>query len=289
MTDLTPLSYISRRTFLKLAMIIGVTTTGASVAYGNIVEPNDIEITTHDIPLNKLSPQFNGYKIVQITDLHMGSWLNLERLTTVVDIVNAQEPDLVAITGDFVTLGRIEPYADDLIEGLSEIRAKDQVVAVLGNHDHWANVEIIRDVLKQANVRELPNEHIIIERESAQLVIAGLDDVWEEQHDIEKLITNLPNDLPAVLLAHEPDIADETSTTGYFGLQISGHSHGGQIRFPIIDAPILPRLGKKYPIGRYQVNEMVQYTNRGVGMADLPIRLNCRPEIAVFRLFSQTN
>ena len=288
MTSIHNSKFISRRTFLKLATIVGIATSGASVIYGNQIEPNDIDVTQHDIPFSKLSPEFDEYKIVQITDLHMGSWLNQERLATAVDIINSENPDLVAITGDFVTLGRIEPYADDLIEGLSRIQARDGVVAVLGNHDHWSNTDLIRDMLNKANIKELPNEHITIERDSAKLIIAGLDDVWEEKDDLDKLVANLPSDLPAVLLAHEPDIADKTSQTGLFGLQLSGHSHGGQIRFPIIDAPILPRLGQKYPMGRYQVGDMVQYTNRGIGMTDLPIRINCRPEISIFRLLAET-
>jgi len=288
MTILNNSEFISRRTFLKLAAFLGVATSGAGVIYGNRIEPNDIDVTRHDIPLSKLSSEFDAYKIIQITDLHMGSWLNQERLARVVGIINSENPDLVAITGDFVTLGRIEPYADDLIKGLSRIQAHDAVVAVLGNHDHWSNTEQIRDVLRNANIKELPNEHITIERNSAILVIAGLDDVWEEQDDLEKLVANLPSDLPAVLLVHEPDIADETSQTGLFGLQISGHSHGGQIRLPIIGAPYLPKLGQKYPMGRYQVGNMVQYTNRGIGMTDIPIRINCRPEISIFRLLART-
>lgn len=275
---------ISRRTFLKLSTIATITLGSAGLVYGGTIEPYDIEITTNDIPLHNLSANFDGYKIIQITDLHMGSWLNRERLVTAVDIINEYKPDLVAITGDFITLGRIESQADDLIHGLSQLQATDGVVAVMGNHDHYANVDQTREVIQQANIKELPNEHIIIERQSEQLVIAGLDDVWESQHDIEKLTSGLPEGVPAVLLAHEPDIADETSETGYFGLQISGHSHGGQIRLPFLDAPVLPWLGQKYPMGRYQVNNMIQYTNRGIGMTGMPVRINCRPEIAIFNL-----
>ncbi len=287
MSILNPENIVSRRTFIKGAAVAGMALTSMSVVYGNTVEPYDIDITLHQIPLHNLTSEFDGYKIIQITDLHMGSWLDKEQLIKIVQIINSYEPDLVAITGDFITLGRIANYADDLVESLSLLQANDGVVAVLGNHDHWANVEQTREVLVKANIKELPNEHIVINRESAQLVIAGLDDIWEKQHDIDHLISQLPKDAPAVLLAHEPDIADETSQTGLFGLQISGHSHGGQIRLPIIEAPYLPRLAKKYPIGRYEVNGMVQYTNRGIGMVDIPIRIGCRPEIAIFTLTSE--
>ena len=144
----------SRRTFLKLATITGATIASAGFIYGNTIEPYDIEITTNPIRLHNLAPKFENYKIVQISDLHMGSWLNRERLTNVVNIINSMDADLVAITGDFVTLGRIKPYVDDLVDILSLIQAKDGVVSVLGNHDHWSNVEITREVLKSANIIE---------------------------------------------------------------------------------------------------------------------------------------
>lgn len=275
---------LSRRTFLKFATVTGIAMSSGSLVYGSSFSPYVIEVTNNPIPLRNLSPNFNGYKIIQISDLHIGSWLNHERLLEVVDIVNEHQPDLVAITGDFSVKGNIEPYADDLIDSFSRLQAVDGLVAVLGNHDYANNVDPTRDVLQQANVLELPNEHIVIERDSAQLVIAGLDDVWANQHDIAKLTSGLPDGIPAVLMAHEPDIADATSRTGRFGLQISGHSHGGQVRTADGDAPVLPWLGQKYYIGRYQVNDMIQYTNRGIGMTGVPIRINCPPEISIFHL-----
>lgn len=275
---------LSRRAFLKIAAVTGMAVGTGSFVYASAFSPYVIEVTNHHIPLRNLSANFDGYKIVQITDLHMGSWLNRERLMEAVDIVNEQQPDLIAVTGDFSVKGDIEPQADDLIYGLSQLQAVDGVVAVLGNHDYAANVDRTRDVLQQANVLELPNEHIVLERDSAQLVIAGLDDVWANQHDIRKLTSALPEGIPAVLMAHEPDIADRTSRSGHFGLQISGHSHGGQIRTPSGEAPVLPWLGEKYSIGRYQVNDMIQYTNRGLGMTGVPIRINCPPEISIFNL-----
>ena len=275
---------LSRRAFLKLAAVTGVAVSTGSIVYSSSFSPYVIEVTSHRIPLRNLSAGFGGYKIIQLTDLHMGLWLNRERLLEAVDIVNEHQPDLVAITGDFIVKGEIESQADDLIYCLSQLQAQDGVVAVLGNHDYVANMDRIREVLQLANVLELPNEHIVLERESEKLVIAGLDDVWANQHDIAKLTSGLPDGIPAMLMAHEPDIADKISATGRFGLQISGHSHGGQIRTMDDEAPVLPWLGEKYSIGRYQVNDMIQYTNRGLGMTGIPIRINCPPEISIFNL-----
>lgn len=279
---------MSRRTFLKASLAVGIPVAGATTVYGTRIEPFNLEITERRIPLQSLPATFENYKIIHITDLHYGSWLDKDWFTEVNILINSQEPDLVAITGDFTSLGDVAPHADDLIEILSAIQATDGVVAVLGNHDHWANVEQIREVLQAANVTELPNTSIVIERNGEAITIAGLDDVWFEKHDMPELSSTLPDDTPRILLVHEPDIADTVAKLGQFALQLSGHTHGGQIRLPLIGAPYLPHLGRLYPIGHYKIRDMQLYTNRGIGMVDLPIRINCRPEVAVFTLTSDS-
>jgi predicted MPP superfamily phosphohydrolase len=104
---------------------------------------------------------------------------------------------------------------------------------------------------------------------------------------MDQVLKRLPEDGAAILLAHEPDFADISARTGRFDLQISGHTHGGQIRLPMIGFPYLPRFGRKYPRGLYKVGNMLQYTNRGVGMVHLPVRFNSRPEITLFTLSSE--
>jgi len=113
-----------------------------------------------------------------------------------------------------------------------------------------------------------------------------VDDIWEGRVQLKALQTQVPHDGAAILLAHEPDFADKSSVTGRFDLQVSGHSHGGQVVVPFYGPPVLPFLGQKYPSGLYKVGDMFQYTNRGVGMARLPIRINCPPEITIFDLES---
>ncbi|MDH5508153.1 MAG: metallophosphoesterase, partial [Anaerolineae bacterium] len=117
---------------------------------------------------------------------------------------------------------------------------------------------------------------------------AGGDDIWENQDRLDLVLEMLPEEGCAILLAHEPDFADTSAATGRFDLQISGHSHGGQIIFPVIGPPVVPWLSEKYPLGLYQLGEMLQYTNRGIGMVGPPhVRFNCRPEITVFTLVTQ--
>jgi predicted MPP superfamily phosphohydrolase len=275
---------MTRRQFLKLIMAGGLSmASGAGYAYR--VEPQWIDIEAVRVTLPRLPPAFHGYRMVQLSDLHMGDWMNRARLTEVVTLVNAQQPDLIAITGDFVT-GRASRAAQDLIAVLSTLRARDGVVGVLGNHDHWGNAAVVRQVLRESRIIDLGNRVHTLERGSAQLHLAGVDDVWAGQQRLDLVLDQLPVGGGALLLAHEPDFADTTAATGRFDLQISGHSHGGQVVIPFLGAPHLPPLAHRYPSGRYQVGSLIQYTNRGVGMVPPHVRLNCRPEITVFTLES---
>ena len=287
MPDTPPQHTLSRRRFLQTALASAVGTTVAGVAtsfYGTQIEPNDIEITQIEPGLPRLHHAFDGYRIVQISDIHMGTWMTRERLEHVVALVNEQQPELIVITGDFVTTDPIEPYADSLIHPLRKLNAPDGVVAVLGNHDHWTNHEMVRRILSQSEITDLSNQVMTLGREGAQLHIAGVDDYWERKADLKAVLEQLPEEGAAVLLAHEPDYADISTKTGRFDLQLSGHSHGGQVILPLLGPPRLPRYGKKYPLGQYLVDNMIQYTNRGVGMIRPAVRFNCRPEISVFTL-----
>jgi uncharacterized protein len=287
-TEAQPKSPMSRRKFLKVSAIVTgeLAIVGAGgLVYTTQIEPNALTVTNINMPIKNLPEPFEGYRIVQISDIHAGTWMNRERLMTVVNRVNEQNADLITITGDYITRGKVNWIADILVEPLSQLKAPDGVVSVLGNHDHWTNPEAVREILKTANIPELRNDRLILERDSGKLAICGVDDVWEKKADLDRIIERLPNDdTPAILLAHEPDFADQTAETGRFALQISGHSHGGQVRLPIIGALTLPYLGEKYSIGQYQVRDMIQYTNRGVGMIPPTVRLGCPPEITVFTL-----
>lgn len=281
---------LTRRDFLKIAgyfFLSSFVAGSGALAYGVFIEPKELDITELEIKLSRLSRQFSGYRIVQFSDLHMGGWMNGERLRKVVDFVIRQQPDLVVITGDFFTGPvwdeNITQAAEELVVELSRLTAEFTTLGVLGNHDYWSDAGEARKALQRCGVIEIGNGLYSIERDGQELHIAGVDDIWYEHDDLDKVLSLLPATGEVILLAHEPDFADKSAKTGRFGLQLSGHSHGGQIVLPIIGPPVLPRLGQKYPIGLYKVGDMWQYTNRGVGMF-LPIRINCPPEITVFTL-----
>jgi predicted MPP superfamily phosphohydrolase len=244
------------------------------------------EIVPVDVNIPELDPRFDGYRIVHITDIHLGQWLSTDRLRGVIDLVNKQNPDMVAITGDFVSYA-VDHLVDDLTVCLKKLQPNDVSLAVLGNHDHWNGADKIRNVLHKSGVIDISNDVYTLQRKEAILHIAGVDSVMLNKHRLDLVMDKLHSSGPAILLAHEPDFADISATTGRFSLQISGHSHGGQFMIPGIGTFIRGPHFLKYPIGKYKVGDMIQYTNRGLGTNIFWLRINCPPEITVFNLKSQ--
>lgn len=280
---------MSRRLFLKrtLQLSVGAGLAGIGGAgYAVGIEPGWVDVRNIAVMLPRLSSVFHGYRVVQVSDLHAGGWTTREHLADVVATVNAQSPDLIVITGDFVS-GNLDEAGRDIAATLGDLSARDGVLAVLGNHDHWAGVGRVREILAPMPLRELANQAHTIERGGSLLTIAGVDDIWEKMNRLEDALAEIPTEGAAILLAHEPDFADEAAASGRFDLQLSGHSHGGQVVIPFLAPPQLPYLGRKYHTGLYKVGEMLEYTNRGIGMIRPYVRFNCRPEITVLELRSQ--
>jgi predicted MPP superfamily phosphohydrolase len=221
---------------------------------------------------------------VQISDIHYGQWISADRLKGAIGLINQQEPDIVAITGDFVSYSG--KNIEGLIQALKEIRARDATVAVLGNHDYWVSAERVRSILNESKIIELNNDVYTVTREGSALHIAGVESTTLKKNELDKVLQKLPPNGPAILLVHEPDFADISSKTKRFSLQLSGHSHGGQFVIPKLGTPFRGDGFRKYPLGRYQVGEMVEYTNRGLGTNAFWIRINCAPEITVIDLQS---
>ncbi|MBL8165741.1 MAG: metallophosphoesterase [Anaerolineae bacterium] len=281
---------LSRRKFLKLSAIsaFGTAVVGiAGFAYAHDIEPEWVEVVPVELRLPRLDAAFDGYRIAHISDIHVGTGMTGPRLKHIAELVNAQETDATVITGDFVTHGDMSTLAPPLLEGLSALKASDGVYAVLGNHDHWTNSAAVRTVLRQAGIVELENSLFTLRRGAASLHVCGVDDHWEQKDRLDAVLAVLPDDGAAILLAHEPDFADISAATGRFDLQVSGHTHGGQVRLPLINRPLkVPRYGRKYSVGLYTVGTMLQYTNRGLGTIAPAVRFNCRPEITVYTLRS---
>jgi uncharacterized protein len=252
--------------------------------YATKIEPNWVEVVKVKVNIPELSANFVDFKIVQISDLHTDDSMTQKKLAHIVDLIELQQPDIIALTGDFFSREPNTEAINLLEKNLANLLPKEKIVAVLGNHDHSYNSQTVRDIFYHEDILELDNSVYTIQRGENKLNIAGVDDYWKQKSRLDLVMEQLPKDGIAILLAHEPDFADVSSVTNRFALQMSGHSHGGQVRIPFRNPPILPPFGKKYPVGRYQVGNMVQYTNRGVGMVKPLIRFGSRPEITVFTL-----
>lgn len=241
-------------------------------------------MTKYEVTLPRLAPAFDGLRVVHLSDLHCGpSFFNNAHLRRTIARANAFNPDLVVLTGDFVNhLGSIHNCA----RLLSGLRARYGVVAVLGNHDYWTNPAAITRELRSVGITVLKNEAISIERGESRLWLAGLDDAWEGRPNLAQATQDIPAGEPIILLVHEPDVATVASSWP-IDLQLSGHTHGGQVRLPGVGALVTPNLGHNYPMGWYRVGEMQLYTSRGVGVT-FPgiIRLNCPPEATCLTLRS---
>lgn len=266
---------VTRRVFLKAALG-SVLATGS----GYWFLTNEMErliIKQVEIPLKNLPPALIGFKIVQLSDIHLSRLVPLDFIQQVVKTANNLNPDLIVLTGDYVWDDLDAIF--DLAPVLGNLNAKYGVFACLGNHDWWTNASLITATLQKAGLSVLINKGLTLQVGKANLYLAGLDDAWSGQPDLKLALDKQPGDALTILLAHEPDKADVYAQLGAISLQLSGHSHGGQIRVPFYGPPLLPYLGQKYDKGLYQVDDMWLYTNPGIGVISVPFRFNCPPEI----------
>ena len=247
-------------------------------------KPELFDLVNVDIKIKNLPFTFHNYRIINLTDIHLGQWISPEYLSGVVDYVNSLNPDMITLTGDYVSY-ILEGYEDDLLDSFKRLKAKDGKFAVLGNHDHWADADEIRKILKKSNIVDLSNDVYTLEKDGEKLNISGVDSLTVGADDFDKVLEKLPSDGASILLVHEPDFAKISSKTGRFDLQMSGHSHGGQLVIPgVKTTPFRCSYSFKYPVGAYNVDNMIQYTSKGLGTNSFWLRINCKPEITQFYL-----
>lgn len=280
----------SRRDFLK-ASVLGAT---GLALYSGEIERHWIDVTHRDVALRGLPADFDGMRVVQLSDIHMDYFTEPFFLRRVVARINELNPDAVFLTGDFVTSSdiakRSAPEAAwQCAKILRELKC-ERVYAALGNHDVIVGAANVMAALQANGIHAIRNSYLPLERGRGRMWIAGLDDPVVGHPDLEaaipEQIRNVPNE-PVVLLCHAPDYAMRVQrhVAGQsVGLMLSGHTHGGQIRLPIIGALVLPPLGQMFIEGWFQLGRMGLYVNRGIGTIGVPFRLDCPPEITVLTL-----
>lgn len=270
-----------RRRILKGLAASGLAGIAASSGYARFIEPFNYEITYTEIPIRDLPTEFDGFRLVQITDLHHSRIVPLEEIARVIDLVRGLDGEMIVLTGDYTTARRryIEPCA----ELLRELSAPEGVWAVLGNHDHYTDPELTARALARAKINVLNNANTLIRRKTATLQLIGIDDWSWGATDWARAFKGVDRVRPLILLSHQPRVFDMEETRGV-SLILSGHTHGGQVSFPLIGAPARFAQEFRYIAGLYERNGTKMYVSRGTGMVGIPVRIGARPEISVISL-----
>jgi predicted MPP superfamily phosphohydrolase len=273
------------RTLTRRRLLVGGGGLLAAGAAGGVAcnDRFDLKTSRVEVPIEGLGRELDGFTIAHLTDLHRGVYISAAFLDKAVAAANAARPDLVVLTGDYIT--RSTEFMRSCAESLRELEAPYGRLAVLGNHDYWTNAaEVTRELEETAGLQVLKNRPILIFSGAAALAIAGLDDPVTLNHDFDAALHGIAADIPVVLLAHMPDIIEEAAHRKV-ALLLAGHTHGGQIVIPGFGAPVPnSRYGRRYVAGLNRFEGTAVYTNRGVGMAVLPVRFNCPPEVALITL-----
>ena len=291
----------------RKVLVAGAATLGAIVLYGMIVPPRRPQVTRHNVALAGLSPQLSGLRVVQLSDVHLGFFSGPSFVRRAVALANAENPDLVGITGDFVNY-RSVGYLPAGVRELQALRPRLGVFACLGNHEHWEGVEKVVGPLRAGGIQVLVNESRQV---ADNLWVAGLDDIMSGKPDLPRTVSAIPPGAAVILLSHNPTVLPQVADHPW--LVLAGHTHGGQLALPFIgprgtmktpgirqfarfweSVHVRARGGNpravctyRYPEGWFQEGRARMYVNRGVGMSDSePLRLNCPPEVAVFTLTS---
>lgn len=260
-----------KKIYLKIFLIITLLLAG----YSYFVEPNKLEVTNYTIQDKELE----GIKIVFASDFHIKPY-GQKRLEKVVETINAQNPDIVVSAGDFVC-GHTEKstmHPKLITKGLSKVKSKYGFYTTLGNHDGWYDSFYIEELLEKQNIKVLNNKNVKLQINNKEIYIAGVEDMMTGFPNIEEALKGTKS--PTILLIHTPDIFPNVPNK--ISLTLAGHTHGGQVRIPII-GPIFTasNYGNKYAIGMIKENDKKLITTKGIGVSILPFRFNCTPEIVV--------
>jgi len=276
---------LSRREFLKAFGYFLISLAGASFGgygYATRVEPKWLTVERVRVSLEGMKSAFEGLKIVQLSDIHLHPFTQIDLIEKAVEIANSLQPDIIVLTGDYV-LERADSIFE-LAPVLAGLNAAYGTYSILGNHDLWTDADVILRGLEEVGIPVLINRGLILNIEGEQLFLAGLDDGWSGHPDLDTALENCPANTPVILLMHEPDFVDSIAQDERVSLQLSGHTHGGQVRLPGVGPIALPDFGRKYDIGLHKVNQTMLYVNRGLGVIGPPVRFNCRPEITEITL-----
>lgn len=259
---------------------------GALVGLGGwtfYVEPSGLHVRGYELSLRDWPRELDGLEVALLSDLHVGSpYYGLAKLEEVVREVNAAEPDLVLLAGDYVIHGvyggTVVP-PEELAPVLGRLDARLGVYAVLGNHDWWLGGPRVQRALTSAGIRVLDDEAVRL----SGFWLVGLGDSWADPPDITRALTPVDDDRPVIAFTHNPDVFPEMPSR--VTLTLAGHTHGGQVRFPFVGAPVVPsHYGGRFVHGHVVESGKHLFVTSGLGTSIIPARFRVPPEIALLRL-----
>jgi predicted MPP superfamily phosphohydrolase len=271
---------MNRRSFLKLALSGGTLVLIGS--YPIFIERNIVQVNHYKIPIHNLPTSFHGFRLAQLTDIHLGFLVSKAFVEELIHRTNRLSADIIICTGDYVHGQNTVQEIDQVWPLLAKLDAKYGVYSVLGNHDHWADTDRSLYWLERTG-QNLRHQSKPIYKGKERIVLAGAGDYWEDQLKIDEVFADSDENDCRILLSHNPDSVDTEFITP-LSLVISGHTHGGQVVIPMVGAIVLPVKNKNYSSGLIATPKTPLFISRGIGWAILPVRFNCYPEIAVLEL-----
>ncbi len=285
----------SRRSFMAGSLAISATVVGSGLAYwATFVEPLELRLRTYRVSIPDLPPSLHGIRVAHISDSHLGPYTGMEHIQRAIALLNSLNPHVAVLTGDYIY--RNPRAVAPGIDIFRQLRSSHGTLAVLGNHEHWIGAQACRDQLARAGIPLLENTNIFLtpqglkRRESPgeSLAICGLADIWEGSPDVEQAISGLAPGCPRILLVHNPDAAEilaRPKNDLRFDLQLSGHTHGGQVAIPWRGAVLLPSdYGTKYAGGLVSGPGWPVIVSRGLGTTVAPVRFLVPPEVGMITL-----
>jgi uncharacterized protein len=268
--------------FSAIVLLIGL-----MIFWGFLIEPGRLVVRQQTIQLANWPTELNGLRVAVLSDIHVDNWFITERkVRTIVERTNQLQPDLIVILGDYMSgNGTVKQEVEPSVFApiLKDMRAPLGVYSVLGNHDWWYDGKKLRQALEQNGLKVLENEVVQVNARNRSLWLVGLADLWTRIQRVEETVENVPAGEPVIALTHNPDIFPMVPQR--VSLLIAGHTHGGQVRFPLIGSVVQSsRMGDRYERGDVFENNHHLFVTTGIGTSIVPARFGVPPEIVLLTL-----
>ncbi|MBV7503916.1 metallophosphoesterase [Bacillus sp. sid0103] len=275
-----------KRSFGSILTVLGLGSGG--YLYANRIEPSLLDIQEIQIKHRLIPDSFDEIKMIQFSDTHLGFQYTLQQFNKLVEKINSLQPDIILFTGDLMDEPNQYTEINKLIPILKKLHAPLGKYCIFGNHDHGGyGSDIYRNIMETTNFTVLLNQAVpVITKDGSIIYLLGIDDAMLGNPNLPLTLKNVPKNTFTILLSHAPDLAG-TASQYPIQWQLSGHSHGGQIKIPFLGALVTPPFGQLYPEGLYSVGDVSPlslYVNRGIGTTRLPFRFLSKPELTIFTL-----